>query len=292
MHSGGTDDASVSECDLCGYVCDKSSALETHFSRHRIVYACTICCSDRCRQRLFPSALLLTQHLHDAHGDQKAFANNGETAMFERCIDASMFLPEPDGSMDDWMTSPVSWKEKGNAVMQCCDEAGDVNGSKLPICTSAKLSTDVDCSVENCSTSNSCQLKQTEESGVILSSSNNSSVLAREKEATIGLNCDLDRIPALEGFDDTGRKTVDHDISVVKESDAVDPSPVAAEDNIFAKLGYHWMNPSIFRKLRETFGNEECVFCGKLFTSKLDCETHMRSHTGEYGVDTPLQSYR
>ncbi|XP_041375842.1 zinc finger protein ZFAT-like [Gigantopelta aegis] len=47
------------------------------------------------------------------------------------------------------------------------------------------------------------------------------------------------------------------------------------------KLGYRNMTMEIFHKLRETFGTEECEFCGKLFYSKTDFEPHVRTHTGD-----------
>ena len=42
------------------------------------------------------------------------------------------------------------------------------------------------------------------------------------------------------------------------------------------------MTVGIFQKMRETFGNEECEFCGRLFFSKVDYEPHVRTHTGRY----------
>ena len=36
----------------------------------------------------------------------------------------------------------------------------------------------------------------------------------------------------------------------------------------------------VFHKLRQTYGNEECEFCGRLFYSLVDYEPHIRTHTG------------
>jgi hypothetical protein len=52
--------------------------------------------------------------------------------------------------------------------------------------------------------------------------------------------------------------------------------------DIFQKLEYQSMNMDILTKLRETFGNQECEFCGRLFYSQLDYEPHVKTHTGMY----------
>ena len=52
------------------------------------------------------------------------------------------------------------------------------------------------------------------------------------------------------------------------------------EDDIFKRLQYLPLNSVIFHKIREAFGNEECEYCGRLFYSKTDYETHVRTHTG------------
>ena len=76
-----------------------------------------------------------------------------------------------------------------------------------------------------------------------------------------------------------------------QQKDNVDSAP--ADDNVGAgggkelkdfidRLGYRNMTMEIFHKLRETFGTEECEFCGKLFYSKTDFEPHVRTHTGNH----------
>lgn len=50
---------------------------------------------------------------------------------------------------------------------------------------------------------------------------------------------------------------------------------------LIKRLGYRNMSMPIFNKMRETFGTEECEFCGRLFYSKVDYEPHIRTHTGK-----------
>ena len=53
-------------------------------------------------------------------------------------------------------------------------------------------------------------------------------------------------------------------------------------ESLVERLGFQPMTVGIFQKMRDTFGNEECEFCGRLFFSKLDYEPHVRTHTGGY----------
>ncbi|XP_012940881.1 zinc finger protein ZFAT [Aplysia californica] len=50
---------------------------------------------------------------------------------------------------------------------------------------------------------------------------------------------------------------------------------------LIKRMGYRRMSMDIFNKMRDTFGTEECEFCGRLFYSKVDYEPHVRTHTGD-----------
>ncbi|ESO82758.1 hypothetical protein LOTGIDRAFT_211381 [Lottia gigantea] len=63
-------------------------------------------------------------------------------------------------------------------------------------------------------------------------------------------------------------------------------------DHIVNKLGYRTMTMNIFHKMRETFGSEECEYCGRLFYNKPDFEAHLRIHTGERPFQCDYCSYR
>ena len=64
------------------------------------------------------------------------------------------------------------------------------------------------------------------------------------------------------------------EVSSYRESETI--------DSLIDRLGFQPMTVAIFQKMRDTFGNEECEFCGRLFYSKLDYEPHVRTHTGRY----------
>ena len=52
-------------------------------------------------------------------------------------------------------------------------------------------------------------------------------------------------------------------------------------NELIQKLGYLPMTLQIFQKMRDTFGTEECEYCGRLFFSQVDYEPHVRTHTGK-----------
>lgn len=53
-------------------------------------------------------------------------------------------------------------------------------------------------------------------------------------------------------------------------------------EELIDRLGFLPMTVEIFQKMRDTFGSEECEFCGRLFMAKVDYEYHVRTHTGRY----------
>jgi hypothetical protein len=71
------------------------------------------------------------------------------------------------------------------------------------------------------------------------------------------------------------------DFEMEEEDESIkNMSKVEKLDKLIDRLGYSSMTMQIFHKMRETFGHEECEFCGKLFYNKNDFDNHMRTHTG------------
>ncbi|XP_050398943.1 zinc finger protein ZFAT isoform X1 [Patella vulgata] len=89
------------------------------------------------------------------------------------------------------------------------------------------------------------------------------------------LNVEGDELPMEEDISES--------LNVISEVEAEgsENESAAKIDMIIAKLGYREMSMDIFHKMRETFGSEECEYCGRLFYSKADFEAHQRIHTGE-----------
>lgn len=74
--------------------------------------------------------------------------------------------------------------------------------------------------------------------------------------------------------------------SVIEETDLTEDELLGARKQTFSaeklveKLGYRRMSLQIFQKMRDTFGSEECEYCGRLFFSRMDYEPHVKTHTG------------
>ncbi|KAL4235227.1 hypothetical protein ACF0H5_006865 [Mactra antiquata] len=84
---------------------------------------------------------------------------------------------------------------------------------------------------------------------------------------------DIDNVPEAT---DVEMSTVVEETSVTNE-EVVDDKGISLID----KLGYLPMTLVIFQKMRETFGSEECEYCGRLFFSRQEYEPHVKTHTGD-----------
>ena len=87
MHNIKLND-SIHQCDLCNYTASRRIYLEKHFKRHRVVY---VCCE--CKEK-FSSTIRLSNHLNEAHGCGDL--DDTWLGLFTRCIEVSLFQPEPD----------------------------------------------------------------------------------------------------------------------------------------------------------------------------------------------------
>ncbi|XP_070205765.1 zinc finger protein ZFAT-like [Littorina saxatilis] len=76
------------QCELCEYQASRRVYLEKHYLKHRVLYCCILCGAK------FLSTVKLLEHLSGSHGDQQSVAGRGN--LFERCINSSLYLPEPD----------------------------------------------------------------------------------------------------------------------------------------------------------------------------------------------------
>ena len=91
------DNPNVYACELCNYAASRRMYLDKHFRRHRVVY---FCC--HCEQR-FASTIRLTQHLNEVHlSDSEVVSEEEWEELFWKCIQASLYLPEPGGTVGEW----------------------------------------------------------------------------------------------------------------------------------------------------------------------------------------------
>ncbi len=311
-------------CELCDYTASRRSYLEKHFKKHRVVY---ICCE--CSEK-FASTIRLNQHLSEVH--QCSDMDEQWMELFQRCIDSSMFLPEPDGSIND-LSQPV----------------GNVGGGRLQIATGTVHST------ENVETTQAAAAEAANTGMVVgvpqseVENHTSQTIGAEEHEVNdteaVTQNIEesqsaTDNIPLPETGDlpqsETGDlpQTETGDLPQPETSDLpqpgdanVPPTEAGVENmqeaeaatecaeqavipvqrqgdnveenmddedldeieaeiemikdyNIYERLSFNQMTMEVFQRLRQTFGNEECEFCGRLFYSRSDYEPHLRTHTG------------
>ena len=78
----------IHPCDLCDYSASRRIYLEKHFRRHRVVYVCCEC------KLKFSSTIRLSSHLNEVHGCGDL--DDTWLNMFTRCVESSLFQPEPD----------------------------------------------------------------------------------------------------------------------------------------------------------------------------------------------------
>ena len=99
----------------------------------------------------------------------------------------------------------------------------------------------------------------------------------------------IDQEQVLENKDVEMQKETDVNEDDITEEDDDDKSNKENKQkntmNLINKYGYLDMTMDIFHKMRETFGNDECEYCGKLYYNKTDFETHLRTHTGKGPVN-------
>lgn len=89
----------------------------------------------------------------------------------------------------------------------------------------------------------------------------------------------------ISGKDDQVLSSTDQPCSTPVEENGEEEEENPKEDKVdsadlIKTLGYRPLTLQIFHKMRETFGHEECEYCGKLYYNKIDYDQHIRTHTG------------
>lgn len=101
------------------------------------------------------------------------------------------------------------------------------------------------------------------------------SIVENETAEMTAKDCIMD----IGNSDDGHTCTSDGPILDLENNMVVDCEKV---EELIKNLQYLPMSMKIFHKMRETFGSEECEYCGRLFYNRTDYESHVRTHTGMY----------
>jgi len=105
-----------------------------------------------------------------------------------------------------------------------------------------------------------------------------------------------------DGLADTEAVNPEHQVDDISDASLIEETGLTEEElqqrtkgqtmcavKLVEKLGYRPMTLKILKKMRDTFGSEECEYCGRLFFSRMDYEPHVRTHTGRlYNINFTL----
>ncbi|KAK2186472.1 hypothetical protein NP493_199g06054 [Ridgeia piscesae] len=308
------DNPNVYACELCNYAASRRMYLDKHFRRHRVVY---FCC--HCEQR-FASTIRLTQHLNEVHlSDSEVVSEEEWEELFWKCIQASLYLPEPGGTVGEWDQDEAS--DQVDVSESAENWAGDTLGGDTPggDTQHSDIPGGVDSEMTTCLQSQQTDISKSDETkdGLLVGNmedavstsigdcpnadSTNGVVKKASHKAANGESCKKDsKLESINSFTDIVDKNTDTvtDDSVLPDTDMT-PQPdvvvgdaAASMNDIFERLGFCSMNMQVFQELRQMFGNEECEYCGRLFYSKSDHEAHIRTHTGDKPYACDQCNYR
>lgn len=267
--------------------------------------------------------------------------------LFRRSVEGSLFLPEPDGSMDGWLNSdPSVGEEFGEFVEELANSGGYVTDTKeasstesigvgsaqsvevnlvnevtsVPETSAGKV---IDMGVvkfaditftnvslyteDSVDGGNSGMALEFPTEGIVIQENHKvtrnpdglaSSSVGNGKSGGTGVSETGDhgrdqmanvcsRNGSLIKASDTGNSSTTKTPNEIwqqhenrPDNKLPDKSAMEDESNILTKLGFLPMNLTIFENIRNTFGSEECEFCGRLFVSKSESRLHQRIHTG------------
>nr|KAG5708031.1 hypothetical protein BaRGS_025169 [Batillaria attramentaria] len=323
------DVGTVQQCELCDYSASRRVYLEKHYLKHRVLYCCAACPSK------FLSTIRLLEHLQTAH-TEAGQESSGCDDLFERSINCSLYLPEPDeqlpamekhfinlppelssSAMASTADTEEGNKEGGGDVSE---KQGEDDGLGLSVVESvdSMLVKPEPMELESGTEGQASKFLQTpaenseggKEQGdgdgdpspsvmLVKVSKSDATVVTESDETNQKAQSDVPLVPnpgmvdagnevdmeeeAEGGEKDDGMADADEGVVGESEEPVLDKEKEAGGkgQELIERMGYQPMNMQILQKMRETFGSEECEFCGRLFYTKQDYDPHMRTHTGD-----------
>ncbi|XP_062576812.1 zinc finger protein ZFAT-like [Saccostrea cucullata] len=300
----------IQMCTLCDYTASRKVYLEKHFQKHRVIYRCVKC------EEKFLSTIRLIDHLTNTHLQDDPTTK--WESMFEECINSSLYLPEPDEKLSsaekELVSLPAELSQtdlQGQAKVEVEQVPGETTGTieavqgeqDLPMADSEgqnvdEEETDVKPSLEDgnikveknddeenegsepltsdpqSSLKNEDSSSQAEEAGLPL--------VEDQESGTVNVNEET----VLSSTEKTGGTSIEENVLEITKEEKLDSA------DLIKTLGYRPLTLQVFHKMRETFGHEECEYCGKLYYNKMDYDQHVRTHTGDNPYPCTICGYR
>ncbi|XP_064466718.1 zinc finger protein ZFAT-like isoform X2 [Ornithodoros turicata] len=300
VHNVPESSSAYPQCGLCGYQASRRAYLENHYRKHRLVYVCSLCSC------LHLSASSLRQHLQE-HLDKKSVVLVApEAAAEDEGTDGiECFVAENGASLredlPDHTENPIELTSAGNdASASEPAEAGltskdseendvimeDVDATMTQILQPpAVAALPDDATLESLfddSIQNSWYLPEPDGSLAMSHYVNIPQELTEnqgadeEPDSAVAAVCE--EVSATESEKLSGSEAGPSGISGANSSMGRSLQPSFSS---LSQLNYKPLTAEVFMKIRETFGQEECPDCGRLFHSRLDLEPHMLTHTDE-----------
>ncbi|XP_061162603.1 zinc finger protein ZFAT-like isoform X2 [Saccostrea echinata] len=297
----------IQMCSLCDYTASRKVYLEKHFQKHRVIYRCVKC------EEKFLSTIRLIDHLTNTHLQDDATTK--WESMFEECINNSLYLPEPDEMLSsaekELVSLPAELSQtdlEGKAKVEVEQVPGETTGTieavqggqDLPMSETEgqnEVKPEVTPSVEegNIKTEEKDD-EQIEDNDLLTSDPQSSSKnenassqaeeahlpLADQESSTVNENEDT----VLSSTEETGGTSIEENVLEIPKEEKLDSA------DLIKTLGYRPLTLQVFHKMRETFGHEECEYCGKLYYNKMDYDQHVRTHTGDNPYPCSICGYR
>ncbi|XP_045192490.2 zinc finger protein ZFAT-like [Mercenaria mercenaria] len=310
----------IKHCDLCDYSASRNKYLEKHFQKHRSIYRCCKC-KAMFLSSIKLVEHLTTNHVDttDTESWEKLFEESITNSLYlpepdqvmteeEKSLvnlpselsESSIYQMKLQNSGEDDLANKLIdgadvFINKVPAVTVKENNADDKAG--LPDGQEDNLDTNVEVDNVGMEVSND-EITENEEP-------NDGSYVDEEADGDIKANADIVEDTKIEnegaehvkGEPEVLDEKTDTEIlneaaenattAVVEETNLTDEDILGVSGNsvncgaLIEKLGYLPMTLQIFQKMRDTFGSEECEYCGRLFFSRVDYEPHVRTHTGD-----------
>ncbi|XP_013396741.1 zinc finger protein ZFAT [Lingula anatina] len=275
----------VYACFLCDHTSSRRVYFEKHVNKHRVVFRCFYCLN------MFSSTIRLQEHVVQEHPEESATFM--WDVIFPQCINVSLYLPDAD-ELELLTLGPLmetlDVESAAEAVLGAgtsTDIAANATTGEELLDSIEKIEAEAGAKHEDEAKGELSEQKGKDEGNGLEDEGQEGEGQGGEGQVAHGQETQA-QSPQKEGRIEEGQDDVE-----AEKTSAQSRSRKEVE-SVLKKLKYRVMNVDVFNKIRQMYGNDECEFCGKLFHTKNEYESHVRTHTGEkpFQCDHPECEYK